>query len=109
MAEILTKMGPAAVLVFAIFSAASAGCLHAGQIPQPVIDDFAGLCNCIVSNMQNWETLIGQCSKWTVQEIEAAIAWLTANPQAMAAHPEWMPTLRARLLDAKAHQLPVTQ
>lgn len=81
------------------------GCTHSiGPVPQPVIDDFTGLVQCVVSNMSNWENLLARCSTWTIAEIEAAIAWLIANPHVSAEHPEWMDTLKARLVDAKARQ-----
>lgn len=90
---------PALGGIVAVGAVALACASTIGPIPAPVITDFAQLVSCIVQNMSSISALLLNCGQWTFAEIEAAIAWLTANPKIAAEHPEWLPQLRARHME----------
>ena len=87
------KLIPIAVLTLLI-----AGCpsgYNPGPVPAPVITDFAQLVSCIVQNIGSLPALLLNCGQWTFAEIEAAIAWLEANPKAQTAYGLTLPQLQS--------------
>ena len=86
------------ILVVVFLALLVAGCpagTGPGPVPAPVITDFAQLVSCIVQNIGSVSALLLNCGQWTFAEIEAAIAWLEANPKAQTAYGLTLPQLQA--------------